>query len=345
MIGKAGLLSLYERVQIYRSVSRKSAMSVSNLATLALMARSTTGIFSRLGRMKGRSIWAIAQDLASGTHPKPPTLRVHEKLVFQTLSVDEALDRLTLASSSDNTRTKERENEEDGRTYTPLEVLGCLIVRDRVKKHMGRLFVQVVAANATITERSVLVNDEEEDREEEVARRMTVDAARELGGSVEQLGKAFERVWKTTIISVEDDEFVGLELSSSSADGGDDGIKALFTALVLYRRAFAGPGERVGGGGGGCDNPSFTLLSPPPSPDMKKSDKYVRMLLELRKALGNRVFEDGDGDDDDTKDEGESDVEGCLGLEDARDRVVDMIVDVERREKRGVVSIMPDTNL
>ena len=27
----------------------------------------------------------------------------------------------------------------------PLQVLGCLIVRERVKKHMGRLFVQVVA--------------------------------------------------------------------------------------------------------------------------------------------------------------------------------------------------------
>ena len=39
-----------------------------------------------------------------------------------------------------------------------------------------------------------MVNDE--DREEE-ARRMTVDTAQELGGSV-KLGKAFERVWKTT---------------------------------------------------------------------------------------------------------------------------------------------------
>ena len=36
-----------------------------------------------------------------------------------------------------------------------------------------------------------MVND---DDREEAARRMTVDSARELGGSVEQLGNAFERV-------------------------------------------------------------------------------------------------------------------------------------------------------
>jgi hypothetical protein len=320
------MLSLYKRIQIYLSVSRKSETSVSDLATLALVARSTTGIFSGFGRTKGRSIWAIAQDLASGTHPKRPALKINEKLVFETLSVDEALDRLALASW-----TKERGNDEDGRMYTPLEVLGCLIVRERVKKHMGKLFVQVVAANAT--ERVTMANDKEEEeyREEEAARRITVDAARELGGSVERLGKAFERVWKTTI-SVDDDE-----LCSERAVDQDDGIKALFTALVLYRGAF---GATIGLQHP-CD-PSSTLLSPPPSPTTKgRNVKYAQMLHELRKALGNRVFEDDDDSDDDVADD-TVDMEGVgsvLGLEDARDRVVDMIVDVERREKRGVVSI------
>jgi len=49
--------------------------------------------------------------------------------------------------------------------YTPLEVLGCFIVRERMKKHIGRLFVQVVAANAT--ERVTMMNDEEEEYREE----------------------------------------------------------------------------------------------------------------------------------------------------------------------------------
>ena len=47
---------------------------------------------------------------------------------------------------------------------------------------------------ANAAERAI-VNDSGE------ARQMTVrvDAARELGGSVEQLGKAFERLWKTSV--------------------------------------------------------------------------------------------------------------------------------------------------
>jgi hypothetical protein len=62
---------------------------------------------------------------------------------------------------------------------------------------------------------------------------MTVDAARELGGCVEQLGKDFERVSKTT--SIEDDDlpyFVGLESAV------DHEIKALFSIvghlLLIY---------------------------------------------------------------------------------------------------------------
>ena len=82
IIGKATSLSLCERAQIYLSVSRKSETSVSDLATLALIARSTTGVLSGLGRIKGRSIWAIAQDLASGIHPKPSALRIKTRSLF-----------------------------------------------------------------------------------------------------------------------------------------------------------------------------------------------------------------------------------------------------------------------
>ena len=313
--GKAPSLSLYERVQIYRSISRKSEISVGNLATMALIARATTGVLSSLGRMKARSIWAAARDLASEGHPKSPTLRINEKLVLETLSVDEAFDQLTLASAS-GTLTKEREDE-DRRIYTPLQILGSLIVKERVKKHIGKLFVQTVVHT---TER--VVNDEEE--REEVARRLTIDAARELGGYVEKLGRDFERVWRTA--SIEDDDvsyFVGLESTKSAVDHD---IKALFTALVLYRRVFAADAHPECG-------PSSTLLSPPPSPTRITSVKHTWMLLELRKALGNRVFEDTDVESG--GEEHEDSYFCSLGLEDARDRVVDMIVDPERRA-RGV---------
>ena len=123
--------------------------------------------------------------------------------------------------------------------------------------------------------------------------------------------------------------------SSPAVDGDDDEIKALFTALVLYRRAF-GTTTATDLQQHPCD-PSSTLLSPPPSPTMRGSVKYTRMLLELRKALGNRVFEDNVDDDMEGGGAGGCASSRVLGLEDARDRVVDMIVDVERRGKIGVV--------
>ena len=69
---------------------------------------------------------------------------------------------------------------------------------------------------------------------------MTVDAARELGGSIERLGKAFERVWKTTR-TVEDDELfsyfvVGLE-SSSSASAAMRGSANYARILLELRKA------------------------------------------------------------------------------------------------------------
>ena len=73
-------------------------------------------------------------------------------------------------------------------------------MREKAKKHMGRLFVRVVANAA---ERAI-VNEEDGEKE---ARRMKVDAARELGGSVEQLGKFFGRQQHHDDLSY----FVGLE--------------------------------------------------------------------------------------------------------------------------------------
>ena len=149
------------------------------LATLALVTRSTTGMLSGLGRIKGRSISGTAQDLVSGTHPKPPILKVNEKLVFEFLSVDEVLDRLALASASRDPWTKESENG-DGRIDTPLDVLGSLILIEGEEKHRKN-FCSESSWLLTLL-RATMVND---DDREETARRMTVDSARELGGSVE----------------------------------------------------------------------------------------------------------------------------------------------------------------
>ena len=42
---ESGVIISFQRAQIYPSVSRESETSVSDLATLALVARSTTGFF------------------------------------------------------------------------------------------------------------------------------------------------------------------------------------------------------------------------------------------------------------------------------------------------------------
>jgi len=181
------------------------------------------------------------------------------------------------------------------RANTPIEVLGAYVVKERVKRHLATLFAGVVAGLGVV--------DEDKEEEEEEERQKTVAAAQELGGHVEELGRTFERAWKLT----SDDEVCSL---SFDAEDADSEIRALLVALSLYRRLFADAHNDE------CGPFSSSLLSPPPSPSNKASVERGCMLLSLRKVLGSKVFEDE-----------------AMCLEDARDRVVDMIVDVERRER------------
>ncbi|KAF9566552.1 hypothetical protein CPC08DRAFT_682424 [Agrocybe pediades] len=300
---RTSLLSFYEKAQIYRSIIRKKNTSASDLSTLALVLQGTTGTFRGLAHMKARTIWNRAQIQAE----KAQGSRIYESLVFSELSLEEAFARLSNASPLDKT---------DGeRAYTPLEVLGCLVVKDRLKKHLGTHFVNVVAAED---------NFAKEDADgQDVAWRNTIEAARALGGHVEHLGKMFERVWKSG--SVLDEADLAHETNTDS--GVDGEIMALLIALVFYDKLFMQDSS---------DSPSSvsTLMSPPPSPSTKASAKRAQMLLALRTALGNRVFEDADLVTGSSSVE-EDETSAAVGLEEAKDRVVDLIVDVERRERRS----------
>ncbi|KAF8645825.1 hypothetical protein AX16_007548 [Volvariella volvacea WC 439] len=102
-------------------------------------------------------------------------------------------------------------------------------------------------------------------------------------------------------------------------------IKALLVSLVLYQRLFvvgAGAEERLTYG-----------------------YETKMMLLELRRALGSRVFEScvadarvhgatGGVGEDEKKADASADKAVEVGVEDARDRVVDMIVEYERGGRR-----------
>jgi hypothetical protein len=65
-------------------------------------------------------------------------------------------------------------------------------------------------------------------------------------------------------------------------------------------------------------------------PSNIKSSKREKMMLELRRVLGCRVFEGCGGEE--RKVGGGRSLEG---LEEARDLVVDWIVDFERRDRRN----------
>ncbi|KIM42175.1 hypothetical protein M413DRAFT_444638 [Hebeloma cylindrosporum] len=284
--GQASTLSLYERLQVYRSV--KPDASVSDRTTLALVIASTTGALGGLAKVKARFIWDAAKDTE--------TSKISEKLVFETLDMDEAAVCLSKATPSDGTE------------YTPVEALGVVVVKARVKKHLATLFANVV-------DDDMIMEGNEEEEEEDVQRRRTVEAARELGGQVAELGRTFERVWKVTTSGVDGGvlSFDHLHHPEEATGPGVDGeIKALVVALSLYRQLFPDAVQKDG-----CGLHS-SLLSPPPSPSSKESVERGLMLLSLRKALGSRVFEDE-----------------VMGLEDARDRVVDMIVDADRRQRRS----------
>ncbi len=331
MTADVASLSHFERFQIHRAVSRKRNSTTSDLVTAAIVVSSTGGIFGGIARMKARSLWAAAREKV---HSK-----VAEQLVLHSLDVGNACTRLASATKVDEFSDMDREC-----TYTPLETLACGVVKERVRRHLGKLFVEAVADE----EEGVVTNEKAEEQE----RRRTIDAAGELGGSVESLGRLFERVWKTDSVELEDvtEQFTCVD-SGNGCEDLDGEIKSLFTTLVLYRRLFDDdPSSETE-----CDScksstptmPPSTLLSPPPSPRTAtplqrvssvmqmttKRREQNRMLLDLRKALGSRVFEDGP-----CSGVGEAKEESVIGLEDARDRVVDLVVDLERKERADFCS-------
>jgi hypothetical protein len=279
--------------------------STSDLFTLAL-------IIQTLSHSKATSLWSHAR--------RAQLVRPYEKLVLETLNVGEAVERLAARSSAHT----------DGGKHSPIAVLASMLVRERLKKHMVILFVKTVWSSQRSGKGEVDWNEDMEvdDCKEEEEKKVTIDAAQSLGGRTGELGEMLERVWKTEVCTLEDVGCCGPE-GKSYEEAEDDGdhllegeIVSLLTALILYRRIF--PTSVLSGANSSAGGVSI-LLSPPPSP----SRKNPGLRLALRRTLGSKVFDftnDFQGED-----------EGNLGmaLEDARDRVVDMLVSAERQERRG----------
>ena len=180
---------------------------------------------------------------------------------------------------------------------TPLGALATTLIHQRISSHTSDLFVQTVTLSQGPLPQSG-------DTDQGARWRETVNAGRSLGGSIGAAADSFAKVWESGILNVKD-----LVMD-------DENIKTVLTTILLFKRIF--PSRILCCDG--ADSEVSVILSPPPSPPVRGPQK--ELVLELRRALGSSVFEEQSEDRD--------------ALEDARDRVVDMLVDYERRGRSRV---------
>ncbi|KAG7097621.1 hypothetical protein E1B28_004954 [Marasmius oreades] len=273
--------------------------SAADLSTLALVLYPVC----TLARRPARAIWETARARKGYTGDQGRgvgvLIRPHERLVLESMGVDEAYKTLkALPPDSINPR------------YSPIGILASLVIKERVKKHLQKTFVRTISHpenNLELEEDDVdVAKVTREVEEEEKEMRISIDAARSMGGEVAEIGEMLESLWKV------DAHELDWNLEDDVEDNLEGNIRALVIAVLLYRRIFSS--SIVGPVGDVHGSAVSILLSPPPSP----SRQDARVHLCLRKALGSSVFDSAVGD------------EFSRALEDARDRVVDMLVDLER---------------
>ncbi|KAG8216494.1 hypothetical protein J3R82DRAFT_6607 [Butyriboletus roseoflavus] len=179
---------------------------------------------------------------------------------------------------------------------SPIALLASSLLRKRLHSHASSLFIHRVAQGLEST-------PELSSTEDSRTWSATLSYSRSLGGDIGLLSDALAKVWRDGWFSVDIDDL--------KVDTADEDILALLRATVLYSQVFA----------------SQFVPSPPPSPARKAGgkDSEADVVLHLRQALGSNVFEES----------GESNLD-CFSLEDARDRVVDMIVNLQRERRTRV---------
>ena len=191
----------------------------------------------------------------------------------------------------------------------------------------------------------------------EQERKETVEAGRSIGGRTAELATLLERAWETGFFASrvapahdaheidEDDVDVDADCEDEQdlASQDEAEIRALLTATLAYRRIFPSRLPACHGAvvlspppSPPSPTPSSATLSPfslstPASPSSSPARKTAQLHAALRTALGSPAFESGaDGRLEDQ----------LLGaaLEDARDRVEDMLFEYERACWRGRAS-------
>lgn len=185
---------------------------------------------------------------------------------------------------------------------SPLSSLAVRNVRKAVAHVAARTFVDAVLG-PDVQSGDTDVCDTEKDAREEVERRAVIDAGRSLGGRSAELVDLLERIYNGAFVRHEEID----HSDDSDADDEERGVRMLLSAIVLYRRLF--PSALPGSSG------VSVVLSPPPSP----SRRNAGLRAALRVALDAEVFYGGGSE-----------------LEEARDHVIDTLVDVDRASRRRV---------
>lgn len=142
-----------------------------------------------------------------------------------------------------------------------------------------------------------------------------IQAGKSLGGSTADLAIALEKLLDLGTFEL-------FEVSRN--DVGYEDIRALLSAIALCREVFRT--SLVHAGTAECDTPSISvILTPPSSP----SPRDARAHQALRKVLGASVFEPLPSADE------ESD-SLAMAVENARDSVVDILVDLRAANRRVI---------
>ena len=285
------------------------APSTPDLATLAF-------IILPISRSKATELWGRAR--------QQQVLRPYEKIVLENLSVEEAAELLSKWH-------RWHDSERQGRCAacekrTPLGVLAAIMIRERLRKHAAAMFVRTVVNEDNDCE----ADEPEEDVEQETKeRKETIAAGKSIGGRTAQLATIIERIYETGFCAHEEvavsrrgsvqshvDEDTQCEDEHDLASTDEAEIRCLLSATLLYRRIFPGAV-------GACATAVSVILSPPPSP----SRKNLALHMSLRAALASPAF--------DFADERLADTKLSAALDQARDRVNDLLTAVERSVRRN----------
>lgn len=304
---QAAGVSMTLRWQVYSHLSSNLCTSVgmvptttlaSDLCTLALLAYTLPLPFAKI---RAEKLWSRARGMAV---PDLHGALTFEWLIFEEMELEDAVDCLLSMSWPKHASM-----------LSPIAVLASTLLRRRLCAHASVLFVhRVTQGHEGESEEFPVVEEGKQWRE-------TIGYGCGLGGTVAVLCNVFQRAWLGGDVDLD------VDMDLLDYDSSDAGVQALLTAIILYEQVF--PPRGTCGGIQDSSPCSVIPLSPPPSPPRCTMGGQPKDLaLQLRRALGSSVFEQNENN---TLSEG-------LSLEDARDRVVDQLVSLERgRRSRPVL--------